>query len=158
MVDFCKLAVRHPRLDSGLWDFRTVVSANLFSLTYNPIEELWLVIKREFFSWFWTDKHGELDSPFGGDTKILHRPPLSCSIYLLYENFWLVSAIITLWTGCKPNKLYLWDAIFFTFLLWANEEELTQHIQKLKDWSATGIFLPLITPGDWSVLFPSKTI
>ena len=32
-----------------------------YSPDFNPIEELWLAIKREFFSWFWTDDHDELD-------------------------------------------------------------------------------------------------
>lgn len=32
-----------------------------YSPDLNPIEELWLAIKREFFSWYWTDNHDELD-------------------------------------------------------------------------------------------------
>ena len=32
-----------------------------YSPDFNPIEELWLAIKREFFSWFWTDDHDALD-------------------------------------------------------------------------------------------------
>jgi len=32
-----------------------------YSPDFNPIEELWLAIKREFFSWFWTNNHDKLD-------------------------------------------------------------------------------------------------
>jgi len=32
-----------------------------YSPDLNPIEELWLALKREFFSWFWTKNEAELD-------------------------------------------------------------------------------------------------
>lgn len=32
-----------------------------YSPDLNPIEELWLATKREFFSWFWTNSHDKLD-------------------------------------------------------------------------------------------------
>lgn len=32
-----------------------------YSPDLNPIEELWLAIKRDYFSWFWTNNHDALD-------------------------------------------------------------------------------------------------
>ena len=43
----------------------------------------------------------------------------------------IASMLITLWTGCKPNKR-TFEMLCFYFMGWANEEELAQHIQKLK--------------------------
>ncbi|MEW6609464.1 MAG: IS4 family transposase [bacterium] len=43
----------------------------------------------------------------------------------------IASMLITLWTGCKPNKR-TFEMLCFYFMGWANEEELAHHIQKLK--------------------------
>ncbi|MDI6786731.1 MAG: transposase [bacterium] len=47
----------------------------------NPIEELWLAIKREFFSWFWTNKEEILDEQVEMALKYyIDRPDLVKSI------------------------------------------------------------------------------
>ena len=43
----------------------------------------------------------------------------------------IASILITLWTGCKPNKR-TFEMLGFYFMGLATEEELAQHIQKLK--------------------------
>lgn len=44
----------------------------------------------------------------------------------------IASMLVTLWTGCKPNKR-LFEMICFYFMGWATEEELAQHIKKLRE-------------------------
>jgi hypothetical protein len=44
----------------------------------------------------------------------------------------IASMLITLWTGCKPNKR-TFEMLCFYFMGWADDEELVQHIQKLKE-------------------------
>lgn len=52
-----------------------------YSPDLNPIEELWLVIKREFFSWFWTEDHDNLDDRLEKALKYyIDRPRLIQSI------------------------------------------------------------------------------
>ena len=42
--------------------------------------------------------------------------------------------LITLWTGCKPNKR-TFEMLCFYFMGWADDEELAQHIKRLKEAS-----------------------
>lgn len=52
-----------------------------YSPDLNPIEELWLAIKREFFSWFWTKDEAELDDQVELALKFyIDRPHLVKSI------------------------------------------------------------------------------
>lgn len=44
----------------------------------------------------------------------------------------IASMLITLWTGCKPNKR-TFEMLSFYFMGWANDEELAHHIEKLKE-------------------------
>jgi len=44
----------------------------------------------------------------------------------------IASMLITLWTGCKPNKR-LFEMLSFYFMGWATEEELVEHIKKFKE-------------------------
>ena len=44
----------------------------------------------------------------------------------------IASMLITLWTGCKPNKR-TFEMLCFYFMGWATEEELAQHIKKLRE-------------------------
>jgi hypothetical protein len=44
----------------------------------------------------------------------------------------IASMLITLWTGCKPNKR-TFEMLCFYFMGWADDEELVQHIKKLKE-------------------------
>jgi hypothetical protein len=44
----------------------------------------------------------------------------------------IASMLITLWTGCKPNKR-TFEMLCLYFMGWANEEELAQHIKKLRE-------------------------
>ena len=44
----------------------------------------------------------------------------------------IASMLITLWTGCKPNKR-TFEMLCLYFMGWANEEELVQHIKKFKE-------------------------
>lgn len=46
----------------------------------------------------------------------------------------IASMLITLWTGCKPNKR-TFEMLCFYFMGWADDEELAQHIKKLKEAS-----------------------
>lgn len=43
----------------------------------------------------------------------------------------IASLLITLWTGCKPTKR-TFEMLCFYFLGWADDEELANHIRKLK--------------------------
>lgn len=43
----------------------------------------------------------------------------------------IASMLITLWTGCKPNKR-TFEMLCFYFMGWVDDEELAQHIIKLK--------------------------
>ena len=52
-----------------------------YSPDLNPIEELWLALKREFFSWFWTKDEAELDDHVELALKYyIDRPSLVKSI------------------------------------------------------------------------------
>ncbi|MEW6620259.1 MAG: IS4 family transposase [bacterium] len=64
----------------------------------------------------------------------------------------IASMLITLWTGCKPNKR-TFEMLCFYFLGWANEEELSQHIKKLKEPKKKKPKLTAFT-GSWSVFNP----
>lgn len=44
----------------------------------------------------------------------------------------IASMLITLWAGCKPNKR-TFEMLCFYFMGWADDEELAQHIKKLKE-------------------------
>lgn len=44
----------------------------------------------------------------------------------------IASMLITLWTGCKPNKR-TFEMLCFYFMGWADDEELEQHLKKLKE-------------------------
>ena len=44
----------------------------------------------------------------------------------------IASMLITLWTGCKPNRR-TFEMLCFYFMGWADDEELAQHIKKLKE-------------------------
>ncbi|MBU2599145.1 transposase [bacterium] len=60
----------------------------MYLLTYspdlNPIEELWLALKREFFSWFWTNKEDELGKQVVRALKYyIDRPFLIKSTYTM---------------------------------------------------------------------------
>ncbi|MBU0566915.1 IS4 family transposase [bacterium] len=46
----------------------------------------------------------------------------------------IASMLITLWTGCKPNKR-TFEMLCFYFMGWADDEELAQHIKRLKGTS-----------------------
>ncbi|MBI4707185.1 MAG: transposase [Candidatus Omnitrophica bacterium] len=58
----------------------------------------------------------------------LSKNGVSIQVYCAF----IASMLITLWTGCKPNKR-TFEMLCFYFSGWASEEELAQHIQKLKD-------------------------
>jgi len=49
----------HKNMDWGVLEPKNMPSYSPF---LNPIEELWLSIKNEFFSWFWAKDYDELDN------------------------------------------------------------------------------------------------
>ena len=66
------------KLDWGIWEPKYLPT---YSSDLNPIEELWLAIKSQFFSWFWTKDEEELDDQVEHALKhYLDRPHLVKSI------------------------------------------------------------------------------
>ncbi|MFH1097909.1 MAG: IS4 family transposase [Candidatus Desantisbacteria bacterium] len=110
--------------------FRTTDSDYIFLLTTDRMDLSAEVIaliyryrwsKRElFFRWF---------KCILGCTHLISLSENGVSIQVYCAL--IASMLITLWTGCKPNKR-TFEMLCFYFMGWADEEELTQHIQKLK--------------------------